>query len=84
MGQIQIHDTSLRRSELLTVIRQVALLNYVPGAKSAVADCCLVCNFWSCGRQIYINIRQLIRVSALWVIIFIIQCDMFIDGTSVI
>jgi len=42
MGQIQIHVWSLRRSELFTVTRQVALLNCAPGAKSAIADCLVI------------------------------------------
>jgi len=38
-GQIDIQAWNLRRSELFTVTRQVAPLNYAPrGAKSAVVD----------------------------------------------
>jgi len=37
-----MHAWSLRRSELLTVTRQVAPLNYASRAKSAIVDCLVI------------------------------------------
>jgi len=43
IGQIQMQACSLRRSDLFTMTLQVTPLNCAPGAKSAIADCLLLC-----------------------------------------
>jgi len=62
MDKIQIQAWSLQRSELFTVTRQVALLNCVPGAKSAIADALLAVVSHAKPPECLYNYRAVMRI----------------------
>jgi len=58
MGQTQIQDWSLRRSELSTMTRQMMPLNCAPSAKSAIADCFVTGSIARSAKHRYLSYSE--------------------------